>query len=165
MDVVRDLSAAQAVEKVAGGTAQDQTAPEHGERRRSPRQQHPEHDHDGDGAPDKENHLASTEDAEGPAVVLYVGEAEEARNEGDALPDPHRALDDGFYSLVNDEDSEREGEGEEQTGPAGHHEAGCISGPLIGALILAYAPESQAASRTVAEPWTCGVRLDRGSGG
>ena len=134
MDVVRDLSAAQAVEKVARGAAQDQTAPEHGEHRGSPRQQHPEHDHDGDGAPDEENHLASTEDAEGPAVVLYVGEAEEVRYEGDALPHPHRAFDDGLYSLVNDEDREREREGEEQAGPSGHNEAGCISGPLIGGI-------------------------------
>ena len=118
---------------------------------------------DGDGAPDEENHLASTEDAEGPAVVLYVGKAEEARYEGDALPDPHRALDDGLYSLVNDEDREREGEGEEQAGPAGHHEAGCISGPLIGGIdpSIPIPPESQAASRIVAEPWTCGVRPDR----
>ena len=79
MDVVGDLSAAQAVEKVAGGAAQDQAAPERGEPRWSPREQHPEHDHDGDGAPGEENQLAPTEDAEGPAVVLYVGEAEEAR--------------------------------------------------------------------------------------
>jgi len=140
VDVVCDLSATQAVEKVACGAAQDQTAPEHRERRRSPRQQHPEHDPDGDGAPDEEHHLASTEDAEGPAVVLYVGEAEETWHEGDALPDPHRALDEGLYSLVNDEDHEREREGEEQASPAGHDEAGRISGPSIGALILAYRP-------------------------
>ena len=93
MNVVRDLSAAQAIEEVARGAAQDQTAPEYRERRGSPRQQHPEHDHDGDGAPDEENHLTSTEDAESPAVVLYVGEAEEAWHENDALPNPHRALD------------------------------------------------------------------------
>src|SRR5215216_4207145 len=111
VDVVRDLSAAQAVEQVACGTAQDQTAPEHRCLRRSPRQQHPEDDHDGDGAPDEENHLASTKDAEGPAVVLYVGEAEEAWYEGDALPDLHRALDDGLYCLVHYEDHKREREG------------------------------------------------------
>src|SRR5215217_4933237 len=126
VDVVRDLSAAQAVEQVACGTAQDQTAPEHRCLRRSPRQQHPEDDHDGDGAPDEENHLASTKDAEGPAVVLYVGEAEEAWHESDALPNLHRALDNGFYALVNDEDHEREREGEEQPSPASHDEAGYI---------------------------------------
>src|SRR5215217_7663697 len=37
VDVVRDLSAAQTVEEVACGAAQDQTAPEHCERRWSPR--------------------------------------------------------------------------------------------------------------------------------
>src|SRR5215213_6761123 len=70
VDVVRDLSAAQAVEEVACGTAQDQTAPQHRQLRRSPRQEHPEHDHDGDGAPDEENPLAPTENAKGSAVVL-----------------------------------------------------------------------------------------------
>src|SRR5215218_1264363 len=138
VDVVRDLSAAQTVEEVACGAAQDQTAPEHCERRWSPRQQHPEHDHDGNGASEEENHLASAEHAEGPTVVPYVGEAKEAWHENDALPNPHRALDDGLYALVDDEDREREREGEEQTSPAGHDEAGCISGALIGTLILAY---------------------------
>ena len=90
--------------------------------------------------PTKENHLASTEDAEGPAFVLYVGEAEESWNECDALPNPHRALDDGLYALVDYEDHEREREGEEQASPAGHDEAGCNSGPPMGALILAYRP-------------------------
>src|SRR5919112_6434863 len=111
VDVVRDLSAAQAVEQVACGTAQDQTAPEHRCLRRSPRQQHPEHDNEGDGAPDKENQLVPAEDAEGTAVVLCVGEAEEAWYEVDALPDPHRALDDGLYCLVHHEDHKREREG------------------------------------------------------
>src|SRR5215203_7426674 len=51
VDVVRDLSAAQAVEQVAGGTAQDQTTPEHRCPRRSPREQHPEHDNDRNSTP------------------------------------------------------------------------------------------------------------------
>src|SRR4028118_1244667 len=96
VDVIGDLSGAQAVEEVAGGPAEDQTATDRGRGGGSSREQHPQHDPDRDRASGEQHRLAPAEDAEGAAVVLYVGEAGEARGQLHALPDPNRTLDDGL---------------------------------------------------------------------
>ena len=77
-----------------------------------------EHDGDGDGAPGQEHRLASAEDTERPAVVLYVGEAEEARHERYAFAEAHRSLHGGLYPLVYEEDGQGEPGGEQQSRPA-----------------------------------------------
>jgi hypothetical protein len=137
--VVGYLACGQAVQEVAGRAAQDEAARQSRQPGALSGEEHPEDDPDRHGATDQEQHLAPAEDAERAAGVPDIGDAQEARYHGDALPGAHRALYDGLQTLVEDEDRQREPQSDQEVRLAAHSSLFFVMRGMFHGRIVAHA--------------------------